>query len=174
MRIYYYYYYVHRHPINGCWYQISPPTKFWQCQKIWRSLAVWLPLRRMSNCLRFQDKLWAELMLENYYISHKPRRSCPLTELFYLNTGCAAVCVWVCRAAYTILLKYAGIAAVHILVMMANISAMQLAVTERVWVDHVKLRTSFLARTRFELFLTVVQSDINKNWYPTHMIIMFV
>ncbi len=67
---------------------------------------------------------------------------------------------------YTILLKYAGIAAVHILVMMANISAMQLAVTERVWVDHVKLRTSFLARTRFELFLTVVQSDINKNGYP--------
>ncbi len=60
--------------------------------------------------------------------------------------------MWVCRAAYTILLKYAGIAAVHILFMIANISvprAMQLAVTERVWVDNVKLRTSFLACTRF-------------------------
>ncbi len=42
--------------------------------------------------------------------------------------------MWVCSAAYTILLKYAGIAAVHILFMIANISAlcaMQLAVTER-------------------------------------------
>ncbi len=60
--------------------------------------------------------------------------------------------MWVCRAAYTILLKYAGISAVHILVMIANISvqrAMQFAVTGRVWVDNVKLRTSFLARTRF-------------------------
>ncbi len=58
----------------------------------------------------------------------------------------------VCRAAHTILLKYADIAADHILFMIANIlfpRAMQLAVTERVWVDHVKLRTSFLARTRF-------------------------
>ncbi len=48
--------------------------------------------------------------------------------------------MWVCRAAYTILLKYAGIAAVHILFMIANISvprAMQFAVTGRV-------RTSFL------------------------------
>ncbi len=50
--------------------------------------------------------------------------------------------MWVCRAAYTILLKYTGIAAVPILFMIANISvlhAMQLAVTERVWVDDVKL-----------------------------------
>ncbi len=49
--------------------------------------------------------------------------------------------MWVCRAAYTILLKYAGIAAVHILFMVANISVprtMQLTVTERVWVDNVK------------------------------------
>ncbi len=60
--------------------------------------------------------------------------------------------MWVCRAAYTILLKYAGIVAVHIFFMIANISvlhAMQLAVTGRVWVDDVKLRTSFLVRTRF-------------------------
>ncbi len=51
----------------------------------------------------------------------------------------------VCRAAYTILLKYAGIAAIHILFMIANSSvprAMQFAVTGRV-------RTSFLALTRF-------------------------
>ncbi len=59
--------------------------------------------------------------------------------------------MWVCRAAYTILLKYAGIAAAHILLMIANISvprATQLPFTERVRVDNVKLRTSFLARTR--------------------------
>ncbi len=52
---------------------------------------------------------------------------------------------------YTILLKYAGIASIHIL-LIANISvphAMQLAATWRVWVDNVKLQTSFLARTRF-------------------------
>ncbi len=43
--------------------------------------------------------------------------------------------MWVCRAAYTILLKYAGIAAIHILFMIANSSvprAMQFAVTGRV------------------------------------------
>ncbi len=60
----------------------------------------------------------------------------------------------VCRAAYTIILKYAGIAAVHILFMIANISvprAAQLPVTERIWVDNVKLRTIFLARTVFNV-----------------------
>ncbi len=60
--------------------------------------------------------------------------------------------MWVCSAAYTILLKYTGIAATHILFMIANISApraMQLAVTERLKVDNVKLWTSFLAHTRF-------------------------
>ncbi len=61
--------------------------------------------------------------------------------------------MWVCRAANTILLKYASIAAVHILFMIVNISvprAMQFAVTGRVWVDNVKLRTSFFfARTCF-------------------------
>ncbi len=68
--------------------------------------------------------------------------------LFYINTGCAAVFMWVCRAAYTILLKYTSIDAVHILFMIANISvtcAAQLPVTERVWGDNVKLQTSFLA-----------------------------
>ncbi len=56
--------------------------------------------------------------------------------------------MWVCSAAYTILLKYAGIAAIHILFMIANISAlcvMQLAVSEHVWVDNVKLQKSFQA-----------------------------
>ncbi len=60
----------------------------------------------------FQHKLWAELMLENYSISHKLRRSRPpLTEFIWYvaDTGCAAVFMWVCRAAYTILLKYAGL-----------------------------------------------------------------
>ncbi len=60
--------------------------------------------------------------------------------------------MWVCRAAYTILLQYAGIATIHILFMVTNISvprAMQLTVTERVWVDN--------------LILTVVQYDINDN-----------
>ncbi len=41
--------------------------------------------------------------------------------------------MWVCRAAYTILIKYAGIGAVHILFMIANIlvpRATQLPVTE--------------------------------------------
>ncbi len=49
-----------------------------------------------------------------------------------------------CRAAYTILLKYAGIATVHILFMIANISvprATQLPATEHVLLDNVKLRT---------------------------------
>ncbi len=102
-------------------------------------------------------------MLENYHISHKLRRSLNSSDtLPFLNTGCAAVFMWVCRAAYTILLKYAGIAAVHILFMIANISVrcvMQFSVTGRV-------RTSFLARTCFYLILTVVQSDINDNWDP--------
>ncbi len=60
--------------------------------------------------------------------------------------------MWMCRAAYTILLKYAGIAAVHILFMIANISVpheMQFAVTGRVWVDNVKLRTSFFCAHPF-------------------------
>ncbi len=68
-----------------------------------------------------------------------------------INTGGAAAFMWVC-VAYIILPKYAGIAAIHILFMIANISAphvMQLTVTERVWVDNVKLRTSFLVRTCF-------------------------
>ncbi len=50
--------------------------------------------------------------------------------------------MWVCSAAYTILLKYVAIAAIHILLMITNISAsrvMQLAVTEHLWVDNVKL-----------------------------------
>ncbi len=54
-------------------------------------------------------------------------------------------------AAYTILPKYPAIAAVNILFMIANISvprATQLAVTGRVLLDNVKLRTRFLARTR--------------------------
>ncbi len=74
--------------------------------------------------------------------------------------------MWVCRAAYTILLKYDGIIAVHIFFMIANISipcATPLPVTERVWVYNVKLRTSFLARTHFLCVLTVVQSDIDDN-----------
>jgi len=88
-------------------------------------------------------------MLDNYSISHKLRRSRPSAHgihliccLLNINTGCPAVFMWVYRAAYTILLKYAGIAAVHILFMIANrlvLRAMQFAVTERVWVDNVKL-----------------------------------
>ncbi len=64
--------------------------------------------------------------------------------LFYLNTGCAAVFMWVCRATYTILLKYTGISAVHILFiyLITNIlvtRAMQFAVNGRVWVENLKL-----------------------------------
>ncbi len=77
-------------------------------------------------------------MLENYSISHKlAHRIHLICCLFYINTGCAAVFMWVCRVAYTILLKYA----VHILFMTANRSvprATQLPVTERVWADNVK------------------------------------
>ncbi len=142
---------VHRQPINGCCDQISPPTKFWQCQKIWRTvLQCDYPYDECQTVSVYQDKLWAELMLENYSISHKLRRSVLRSRnssdmLPFLNTGCAAVFMWVCRAAYTILFKYTGIAAVHILFMIANISVprvMQFAVTGR-------FRTSFLARNRF-------------------------
>ncbi len=69
-----------------------------------------------------------------------------------INTGCAAVFMWVCSAACTILLKYTCIATIHILLMIANITAQratQLPITERVWVNNVELRTSFLARTHF-------------------------
>ncbi len=113
-------------------------------------------------------------MLENYSISHKLRRSRPpLTEFIWYvaDTGCAAVFMWVCRAAYTILLKYAGIAAIHILFMIANSSvprAMQFVVTGRV-------RTSFLARTCFNsswlsYSLTLMTTEIPQ----CDMIIMFV
>ncbi len=67
--------------------------------------------------------------------------------------------MWVCRATYTILLKYAGIAAVHILFMIANISvprATQLPVIGHALLDNVK--HVFLHAPVFNL--TVVQSDI--------------
>ncbi len=83
--------------------QISPPTKFWQCQKIWRTvLQCGYPYDECQTVSVFQDKLWAELMLENYSISHKLRRSHPpLTEFIWYvtDTGCVAVFMWVCRAA---------------------------------------------------------------------------
>ncbi len=72
---------VQRQPING---QIWLPTKFWQSEDLAYSSAVWLLQRRTSNCLHFQDKLWAELMLDNYSISQKLRRSRPpLTEFIW-------------------------------------------------------------------------------------------
>ncbi len=50
-----------------------------------------------------------------------------------INTGCAAVFMGVCSAAYTIFLKYASIATVHVSIHLSAPCAMQLAVTERVW-----------------------------------------
>ncbi len=98
-------------------------------------------------------------MLEMSSNRHELRSSHPpLTEFLWyvafatINTGWRTVLIWVCRAAYTILLKYASIAAIHVLFMIANISAsrvMQLAVTDRVWVDNAKLQTCFLARICF-------------------------
>ncbi len=78
----------------------------------------------------------------------------------FLNTGCAAVFMWVCRAAYTILFKYAGIAAIHILFMIAkhfDPRVMQFAVTGRGPLDKFSCAHPFLTR------LTVVLSDINDN-----------
>ncbi len=87
------------------------------------------------------------------------------------------MCVGVCRAAFTILLKYAGIAAIHILFMIANMSvprAMQFAVTERVWVDNVNSRQVSLRAPVFNssclsYSLTLVTTEIPQ----CDMIIMF-
>ncbi len=73
------------------------------------------------------------------------RNSSNMLPFLYKHCYVAAF-MWVCRSAY------ARITTVHVLFIIANISvtrAMQLAVTGRVWVDNVKLRTSFLARTHF-------------------------
>ncbi len=58
--------------------------------------------------------------------------------LCYINTGCAAVFMWVCSAAYTVLLNYDAIATIHIPLIIKASRVMQLAVTERVRVDNVK------------------------------------
>ncbi len=152
--------------------------KFWQCQKIWRTvLQCDYPYDECQTVSVFQDKLWAELMLENILICHKLRRSRPpLTEfIWYVADNWFAPLLffmWVCRAAYTILLKYAGIAAIHILfIMIANSSvprAMQFVVTGRV-------RTSFLRAPVFNsswlsYSLTLVTTEIPQ----CDMIIMFV
>ncbi len=120
---------------------ISPP-KFCQCWFGTLSCSD-ISCDETQTVFVFQDKLWAELMLDNYSISHKLRRSRPSAHgihliccLLNINTGCPTVFMWVYRAAYTILLKYAGIAAVHIRFMIANrlvLRSMQFAVTERVW-----------------------------------------
>ncbi len=59
-------------------------------------------------------------MLEISSNLHKLRRSRPPLMKFIcafalINTGCAALFMGVCSAAYTILLKNANIAAIHIL-----------------------------------------------------------
>ncbi len=87
------------------------------------------------------------------------------------------VCVCVFRAAFTILLKYAGIASIHILFMITNMSvlrAMQFAVTERVWVDNVNHRQVFLRAPVFNssclsYSLTLMTTEIPQ----CDMIIMF-
>ncbi len=62
-------------------------------------------------------------MLENYDISINS--GAPVIHLicclFYINTGCAAVFMCVCRTADTFILKFTGISAVHIRLIMANI-----------------------------------------------------
>ncbi len=113
-------------------------------KSVWHGFSRWAMSRINARKLFYQSQTPA--------LPSSAHRIHLICCLFYINTGCAAVFMRVCRAAYTILLKYAGIAAVHTLFMITNISvprAMQFPVTECVWVDHVKLRTSFLARTRF-------------------------
>ncbi len=75
---------VHRQQISGCCDQISPPTKFWQCQKIWHTILLCdYPYDECQTVSVFQDKLWAELILDNY-ISHNLRRfRPPLSEFIW-------------------------------------------------------------------------------------------
>ncbi len=62
-----------------------------------------------------------------------------ICSLCYINTGCAAVFMWVCSAAYTVLLNYDCYCHHSYTVNDKGLAVvMQLAVTERVRVDNVK------------------------------------